>query len=101
MSKVLANTCYIHFHTMLINLGLKSGLSLIQNRSVKIIHMWDKFIRNVKSRIYSLPMHVHKRKLYLLEQHSESLTIWSAIIKINTEGKSLVLDHGECNLNTS
>jgi len=26
----------------------------------------------------------------LLEQHSESFKIWSAIIRINTEGKSLI-----------
>jgi len=40
--------------------------------------MSDKFIRNVKSRIYSLPMNLHKIQLYLLEQHSESFKIWSA-----------------------
>jgi len=32
-------------------------------------------------------MNLHKHQLYLLELHSESLTIWSAIIRINTEGK--------------
>ena len=34
-------------------------------------------------------MNLHKHQLYLLEQHSESFKIWSAIIRINTEGKSL------------
>jgi len=29
---------------------------------------------------YSLPMHVLKHQLYLLEQHSASFEIWSAII---------------------
>jgi len=27
-------------------------------------------MRNIKSRIYKLPMHLHKHHLYLLEQHS-------------------------------
>ena len=52
------------------------------------------FIRDVKSRIYSLPMNLHKHQLYLLEQHSESFKIWSAIIRINTEGKSSILKLG-------
>jgi len=39
-------------------------------------------------------MHVHKHQLYLLKQNSQSLKIWSAIIKFNTEGKSLnVIPH--------
>jgi len=29
-------------------------------------------------------MNLHKHQLYLLEQHSESFKIWSAIIRINT-----------------
>jgi len=29
-------------------------------------------------------MNLHKDQLYLLEQHSESFEIWSAIIRINT-----------------
>jgi len=36
-------------------------------------------------------MHVHTRQLYLLEQHSESFEVWSAIIRINNKGKSLIL----------
>jgi len=32
--------------------------------------------------------------MYLLEQHNESITIWSAIIRINTEGKSLIIKLG-------
>ena len=63
---------------------IQSGLSLIQTISGKII-------RKNKGRIYSLPMHVHKHKLYLLEQHSKSFDIWSAIMRINTKGKSLIL----------
>ena len=39
-------------------------------------------------------MSVHKHQLYLLEQHSESFKIWSAIIRINTEGKSLIMQLG-------
>ena len=48
----------------------------------------------LKSKIYSLPMNLHKHQLYLLEQHSESFKIWSAIIRINTEGKSLIMKLG-------
>ena len=39
-------------------------------------------------------MNLHKNQLYLLEQHSESFNIWSAIIRINTEGKSLIMKLG-------
>jgi len=38
------------------------------------------FIRYVKRLIYSLPMHVFKYQLYLLEQHSNSFEIWSAFL---------------------
>ena len=55
------------------------------------VHSSDNIIRNVKGRTYSSPMYVHKHQLYLLEQHRESLEIWSAIIKTNTEGKSLII----------
>ena len=58
------------------------------------MHISDKPIRNVKTKIYSLPVHVHKHQFYLLEQHSESLNIWSAIIRINTESKSLIMKLG-------
>ena len=54
-----------------------------------MLHISDMLIRNVKSRIYVLPMHVHKHQLYLLEQHSESLKIWN-----NTDGKFLVMTFG-------
>jgi len=36
-------------------------------------------------------MNLHKHQLHLLEQHSASFNIWSAIIRINTEGKSLIM----------
>ena len=36
-------------------------------------------------------MHLHKYHMYLLEQHSESFNVWSAIIRINTEGNSLIM----------
>jgi len=36
-------------------------------------------------------MNLHKHQF---EQHSESFKIWSAIIKINTEGKSLIMKLG-------
>ena len=39
-------------------------------------------------------MNLHKYQLYLLEQHSESFKIWSANIRINTEGKSLIMKLG-------
>ena len=39
-------------------------------------------------------MNLHKHQLYLLEQHSESFNIWSAIIRINTEGKSSIVKVG-------
>jgi len=39
-------------------------------------------------------MNLLKHQLYLLEQHSESFKIWSAIIGINTEVKSLVMKLG-------
>ena len=44
--------------------------------------------------MYSLPLYVHTHQVYLLEQHSESFEIWSAIIKINPEGKSLIMKLG-------
>jgi len=48
----------------------------------------------LKSKIYSLPMNLHKHQLYLLEHCvSESFKIWSAI-RINTEGKSLIMKLG-------
>ena len=42
-------------------------------------------------------MNLHKHQLYLIEQHSETFNILSAIIRINTEGKSLNmrLGHGD------
>ena len=39
-------------------------------------------------------MNLHKHQLYFLEQHSEPFKIWSAIIRINTEGKSLIMKLG-------
>ena len=36
-------------------------------------------------------MILQKQELYLFEQHSESSKIWSAVIRINTEGKSLIM----------
>jgi len=36
-------------------------------------------------------MNLQKHQLYLLEQHSESFKSWSAIIRINTERKSLIV----------
>ena len=39
-------------------------------------------------------MNLHKHQLYLLEQHSETFKIWSTIIRINTEGKSLIMNLG-------
>ena len=60
-------------------------------KSCKLIQMSEIFIRKFKRGIYGLYMNVHTHKLYLLEQHSESFGIWSAITKINTEGKSLIM----------
>ena len=39
-------------------------------------------------------MNLHKHQLYLLEQHSESFKIWSAIIRINTKGNSSIMKLG-------
>ena len=39
-------------------------------------------------------MNLHKHQLYLLEQHSESYEISAAIIRINTEGKYLIMKVG-------
>jgi len=44
-------------------------------------------------------MNLHKLQLYLIEQHSESFKVWSAIIRINTEGKSLNMKLGPGCLN--
>jgi len=71
------------FHNSLI------WLKFNPNYFMQIIHTSDKFIRNVQTRIYSLLINLLKHQLYLLEQHSESFIIWSAIIRINTEGKSI------------
>ena len=64
--------------------------------SDNIIQILNRFIRSVKRQkhVYSLPVNLHKHQLYLLEQHSESFNIWSAIIRINTEGKSLIMKLG-------
>jgi len=48
----------------------------------------------LKQNIYSLPMNLHTHQLYLLEQHSESFRSWSVNIRINTEGKSLIMKLG-------
>ena len=39
-------------------------------------------------------MNLQKHQLYLFGQHSESFKIWSAIIRINTEGKSSIMKLG-------
>ena len=39
-------------------------------------------------------MNLHKHQLYLYRQHSESFKIWSASIRINTGGKSLIMKLG-------
>ena len=36
-------------------------------------------------------MDLHKHQLHLLEQDSESFKILSIVIKINTDGKSLIM----------
>ena len=41
-----------------------------------------------------MSLYIGKHQLYLLEQHSESYEIWSATIRINTEGKSLNMKLG-------
>ena len=78
------NKISIHIKTMKSGpnfIILKSDLGLIQYISCKIIHISNNFIT----------MNLHKHQLYLLEQHSESFKSWSAIIRINTEGKSLIM----------
>ena len=39
-------------------------------------------------------MDLIKQQLYLLEHHSELFKIWTGIIRINTEGKSLIMKLG-------
>ena len=39
-------------------------------------------------------MNLHKHQLYLVEHHSESFKMLSAIISIYTEGKSLIMKLG-------
>ena len=39
-------------------------------------------------------MNLHKHQLYLLKQHNESINNWSEIIRINTKGKSLIMNVG-------
>jgi len=39
-------------------------------------------------------MNLHTHQLYLLELHSESFNIWSAIIRISIESKSLIMKLG-------
>ena len=46
-------------------------------------------------------MNLHKHQLYLLERHSEAFKILSAIIRINTEGKSSIMKLGPSYLRIS
>jgi len=39
-------------------------------------------------------MYLNKHQLYLLEQCRESFKIWSVIISINTESKSVIMKLG-------
>ena len=39
-------------------------------------------------------MNLYKHQLYSLEQFGVSFKIWSAIIRINTEGKSVIMKSG-------
>jgi len=39
--------------------------------------------------------YLHKHQLNLLQQHSESFQFWPASIRINTEGKSLIMKLGK------
>ena len=55
--------------------------------SCNTIHVSD--IKNVKSRTYSLPINLHIHQLCLIEEHSASFIIWSAIVVISTDSKSL------------
>jgi len=41
--------------------------------------------------IYNLPICLHLNELHLLEQHSKPFKTCSAIIRINIEGKSLIM----------
>jgi len=44
--------------------------------------------------LYSLPVHLNNHELYLLEQHFESFKLWSAIIRINTDGNCFIMRLG-------
>jgi len=41
--------------------------------------------------IVVIPMNLHKHKWYALEQDSKSFKPWSTKIRINPEGKSLIM----------
>ena len=78
----------LQFHNTLLRHRF-NPINFMQNYNIS-----NNFIKIVWSRIYSLPMNLHKHQLYLLEQHSESFKSRSAIIRINTEGKSLIIKLG-------
>jgi len=85
--------------TVSYSIRINTTLNPVYNISGQTIHISDKFIKNVKSRINRLGLHVHKHWLYLLEQHGQSFKIWSAIIRINTRGKSLIVKLDPDNVN--
>ena len=48
------------------------------------MHISDKCIMDVKNRVYSLSMNLHKHQLYMLKHHSESSKIVSALtLRVN------------------
>jgi len=46
-------------------------------------------------------MNLHQHQLYLFDHQSESIDIWSAIIRISTEGESLIMKVGPASINTA
>ena len=48
----------------------------------------------LKQNIQFINLYIHTHQLYLLKQHSESYNIWSAIMRINTEDKTLIVKFG-------
>jgi len=50
---------------------------------------------------YSLPLNLHKHMFDLLQQHLESLNIWSDISWINTEDKSLITKWNQVRCSTA
>ena len=80
------NTTRTQFHNHLIQ--LKFNPKYFMQNSTYFRQLYQKCWKQYMS------LYTGKHQLYLLEQHSESYEIWSATIRINTDGKSLNMKLG-------